>query len=362
LDLNTQNRDLYNILRKSSKTSSEIIPIDTPFGKVMMSIFKLREPNLYVGTPKETILLPQYFVIPLQMLKIIDSSNIIIDTNLNLASVSGLDSNGIKKIKSFFAGEDIYNKIYPLIFFIWTTGSITRQSFQSKEKAFYEMQSIFKGIENLATIFNMQKDIFSMKNLIVALNTTLWIYNTITILKTILADIQRLYINELKRGERLALFSFSRIAMDVILRASRVSAEVMSAISGKIPQFRFVEPFFMMTLHHILFDETDTLLEKISKKVSLPEEFKILVEKIKNEQQVEFLPSNLFIVPPAMDIYNTLALIFSTHLLSPEDITNILGDPDADNLPYRLISPQAQYLAFFLDTYIRTRDKAGTKI
>lgn len=361
LDLNTQNRDLYNILRKTSRTTSELMPVDTPFGKIMLSIFKLREPNLYVGTPREIISLPQYFTIPLQILRSIEFSSIIVDTNLNLSSVSNLSSSIIKKIKTFLADQDAYDEIDPLIFFIWTTGSITRQTFQSKNKAFYEMESIFTGIENIATIFNMQADIFSMKNLIVAINTTLWIYNTITILKTILADIQRLYVDEMRRGERLALFSFSRLTKDIILRASKISAEIISAVSGTSPKFRFIEPFFMMTLHHILFDASDVLLKKIATKVSLPEEFKILLEKVKEEQQLDLLPSNLFIVPPAVDIYNTLALIFSTHLLSPEDIDNILKDPDADNLPYRLISQQARYLAFFLDTYIKIRNKAGTK-
>ncbi len=362
LDLNTQNKDMFNILRKS--TTNEIESMETSvFGRnISMSIVRLSSNNLYLATPNSMIDVASYVLLPIKLAVALDVSGVIVDTNLNLSAFNTISVTSLKGIRSEISEmTSVGIDVRPLLFYIWATGSITRFAILHEQGLTYELEMLFDGISKLGSIFNIQPQVFSMKNLIVVVNSTLWIYNTIIILKTILKNFQDSLLETLRRRENMALFSFSRMAKDVILHASRITAEFLSSISGKKPRFKYMEPLYILSLYHLLFGNSENVLVDISKKVKIPDELKLLVEKLKMEKTLETVPANLYVVPPPDDVHNILPFIFSTHLLGPNDIRDILADDDALGLPYRLISDQAKSLAMYLEGYIKSREIAGTR-
>ena len=359
LDLNTQNKDLLSILRKASRSDLETISIDVLGKNIELTLFKLREPNLYVASPNDPIGLASYVVLPIKLATILNNSTVIVDTNINLHSFHSLN---IKSIRA--AGEEIsgvmqqYESIDPIFFFIWTTGSITRYIARSMHGELFEIERMFMSINRLSSIFGMQPEVFSMRNIVVTINSTLWIYNTITMLKIILKNLQDKILNSIIMRENTALYSFTRISRDVILKSSRIMAEILVGVSGRKPMFRYLEPMYMLTLYYILFGDYSTIRELLKKKLSIPEEINILFEKLGEEEPVDRIPLNLYVIPPPTDIHNIIPFIYSSHLLGVEDMENMLSDDDADGLPYSLVAGQARYVARYLENYLKWKEIA----
>ena len=361
LDLNTQNKDMFNILRKVAVNKIEIINISTERREVPISIVKLREPNLYLATPNTALEITEYILLPIKLASILEISNIIVDTNLNLSSFYILGRKQLEHLnQEIESAKNNGIDPIPIMLYIWTTGSITRHMVPHYEQTTFELEAIMGGIAKISRVFDIQPQIFSMKNLIVVINSTLWIYNTIMILKTVLKNLQKELINTIRKRENIALYSFTRIARDVVLRASQITAQLLSSISGKKPRFKYMEPLYIISLYYLLFGETEKIVGEIEKNVKVPEEIALLVEKLKTEEKLKIIPTNLYVVPPPADIYNMLPFIFSSHLLGPDDFKNILADEDAAGLPYKLIQEQAKYFAEYLIGYFKVRRSAGT--
>ncbi len=350
LDLNPQNMDLFNIISKSPYESQEVISVGNRV-KLNLSLIKVREEGPYVATPTGPIGLSEIVELPVYLVQSLDLENVVVDTNINLSSLANLEPKTVSYIKSFLENAEI--AIDPIVFFIWSTGSITRYVIGTESKTMYEVQLLMEGIKRLALAFGSSYEEFSQRNIIVTVNTTLWLYNTITVLRTILSDINRRIQRALERSES-AFYTFSRLTKDIVIRASRIVAEAISAVSGLRPKFRLIEVFYLLVLDYILFGK----IEDVMRKISIPtiaDELKVLVDKLSTEEKVEVPPANLFVVPPSKDVYNTQALIYSVHLLGREDIKRILSDPNADDLPYKTIEDLADSLGNFLRAYMEIR-------
>ena len=361
IDLNTQNKDLFNILKKVASGEPETLNIDVQGRTIGVFSLRLKGEKMRILSPIMSPDLATRIILPIKVSAILGSDVAIVDTNLNLHTFHTLDKKRLEGIRREL--EIIWSdmeEIDPIFFFIWTTGSITRYLSVSKGMDIFEIEAIFESIKKLAWVFGRQSDIFSMRNIIVTINSTLWIYNTITMLRIILGSLQEKLLKSLHMRENIALYSFTRISKDIILRASKLTAEMLAAVSGRKPLFRYLEPMYMLSLYHILFGGSMEILEKIVKEVKIPEGLRLFVEKLRDEKSVDRVPVNLYVVPPSPDVHNVMPFIFSGQLLGENDIRTILGDEDADELPYRLVADQAIYLARYLDYFFVLRERAGT--
>jgi len=350
LDLNPQNMDLFNIISKIPYKHQEVISLGEKT-KRKLSLIGIDSEGPYAAMPLEPIGLSDIVELPLYLIQSLDLETVIVDTNINLSSFSSLEPKAISQAKSVL--ESMEKSVDPLVFFIWSTGSITRYVLATESKTTYEVQLLMEGIRRLALVFGLSNEAFSQRHLVVTINTTLWLYNTITALRAILSDINRRLQSALERSA-VAFYSFSRLTKDIIIRTSRIVAETLSAVSGLRPKFRLIEMFYLLALDHVLFGVTEDIIKKISMP-TLADELNILAEKLREKQKIETPPANLFVVPPSKDIYNTQALVYSVHLLSREDVQRMLSDPNADGLPYRTIGDIAESLGNYLRAYIEIR-------
>ena len=127
MDLNTQNKDLFNVLRKSDPVSSKVLTVELFNRRLDVTVMKLREPNLYLATPHAPIDLSTYVVLPAKLAAILNCETTIVDTNLSLYTFHSLKSRNIEDARrELFGLAENFGVVDPIVFFIWTTGSITR--------------------------------------------------------------------------------------------------------------------------------------------------------------------------------------------------------------------------------------------
>lgn len=341
LDLNAQNKDLFNIISRGLDGKPMLLELGNN-RRIRVSVV-YGDYGPVVATVRDPLDLPSYILIPALLAEHFELDGVIVDTNLNLSSLSTLNDRDIALVRNYVSNSDIY----PTVFFIWAIGSITRYVMRSKKGDIFEVESILSALKNLGTIFEVSEEHFSQNNLVITINTNLWLYNTITILRFLLSELDKKILEKLISRDDVGLYTFSRLTKDIVLKAIRIVADAIVASSGTKPKFRYIEIFFIIALYHLLFGNSQKLLSKLGK-TRVEDEIKALLELLKDENKVSPLPANLFVIPPSEDIYNTQALIHSAHLLSKEDIEALLSDPNRDNLPYRTIRKTSDILGKYL--------------
>ena len=151
LDLNYQNRDLFNIVKKSIDSDLQSVYISDGFERRRIALTTI-DNGPTIGVVEGFIPIKSYVSLPILLGYETNAESVIVDTNLNLSSLSTLTNADTSKARRLIL--DHGNDIDPIVLFIWTSGSIMRYGIHDGQLSF-EVEATMNGLTKLAGVFGL---------------------------------------------------------------------------------------------------------------------------------------------------------------------------------------------------------------
>lgn len=333
MDLSQDNEDVACLLSKFVQQQGDEV------GRPQQRKYKVD--NLPAGCKLATA---QEYTSPLQLLietaqlgEALQAEEVIVDTTYDtfLPLFEHRQGQQLRQQLSKIIGDDIEFRIWH----IWRPGTVLRVYDVDGEKK-WEAEETIRAVNFLRhKLPNIQ--------VVNVVNPQVWAYGT--------RKYQRKIIKILEQHRNNTVIQpFEHVVKQFIYRPSVYMSKMFSAMQGINSDFHLTEILFLASvlIHVVGTKQAKQLFNNPPSQV----------KELYNYETVEphTMPANLAVYPPPKGRIGDLSMfMFSSHLLRPYILQQVLGDDEALGLPYKLLRRQGKKFAWHIKALDRFSQEKG---